>query len=81
MSILVAYYSRTDITKKVADEIANRLNADSEEIISEVKYDGKIGYARAGKDGMTAKIIKIGDLKYDPSNYDMVYLGVPVWAE
>lgn len=80
MSILVAYYSRTDITKKVADEIANRLNADSEEIISEVKYDGKIGYARAGKDGMTAKIIKIGDLKYDPSNYDMVYLGVPVWA-
>lgn len=80
MSILVAYYSRTDITKKVADEIASRLNADSEEIISEVKYGGKIGYARAGKDGMTAKIIKIGDLKYDPSNYDMVYLGVPVWA-
>ena len=36
MSILVAYYSRTDITKKVADEIAGRLNADSEEIISEV---------------------------------------------
>ena len=52
MSILVAYYSRTDITKKVADEIAGRLNADSEEIISEVKYDGKIGYARAGKDGI-----------------------------
>ena len=44
MSILVAYYSRTDITKKVADEIAGRLNADSEEIISEVKYDGKITY-------------------------------------
>ena len=80
MSILVAYYSRTDITKKVAEEIAGRLNADTEEIISKVKYDGKIGYARAGKDGITAKIIKIGDLKYDPSNYDVVYLGVPVWA-
>ena len=80
MSILVAYYSRTDITKKVADEIANRLNADSEEIISEVKYDGKIGYARAGKDGMREKIIELKDLTFDPSNYDVVYLGAPVWA-
>ena len=80
MSILVAYYSRTDITKKVADEIANRLNADSEEIISEVKYDGKIGYARAGKDAMGEKIIDLGDLKYNPSDYDLVYLGVPVWV-
>ena len=80
MSSLVAYYSRTDITKKLAEEIAGRLNADTEEIISKVNYNGKIGYARAGKDGMTAKIIEIGDLKYDPSNYDVVYLGVPVWA-
>lgn len=80
MSSLVAYYSRTDITKKLAEEIASRLNADTEEIISKVNYNGKIGYARAGKDGMTAKIIEIGDLKYDPSNYDVVYLGVPVWA-
>lgn len=80
MSNLVAYYSRTDITKKLAEEIASRLNADTEEIISKVNYNGKIGYARAGKDGMTAKIIEIGDLKYNPSNYDVVYLGVPVWA-
>lgn len=80
MSVLVAYYSRTDITKKVAEEIAGRLNADVEEITSKVKYNGKIGYARAGKDAMTAKIIKIGDLKYNPSDYDTVYLGVPVWA-
>ncbi|MBE6510622.1 MAG: flavodoxin [Methanobrevibacter millerae] len=80
MSSLVAYYSRTDITKKLAEEIAGRLNADIEEITSTVKYDGKIGYARAGKDAMTVKIIEIGNLKYDPSNYDVVYLGVPVWA-
>ena len=80
MSVLVAYYSRTDITKKVAEEIAGRLNADTEEIVSTAKYDGKIGYARAGKDAMTVKIIELGDLKYDPSDYDTVYLGVPVWA-
>lgn len=51
-----------------------------EEITSKVKYDGKIGYARAGKHAISEKIIDIGDLKYDPANYDLVYLGVPVWA-
>lgn len=80
MKVLVAYYSRTNITRKLAEQIANELNADIEEIISTVKYDGKIGYVRAGKDAMSAKIIDLGDLKYDPSNYDIVYLGVPVWA-
>ncbi len=80
MKVLVAYYSRTNVTKKVGDEIAKSLNADVEEITSTVKYEGKIGYARAGKDAMGEKIIKLGDLKYNPSDYDLVYLGVPVWV-
>lgn len=80
MKIIVAYYSRTNITKRLAEKIADELNADTEEITSTVKYDGKIGYVRAGKDAMSAKIIELGSLKYDPSNYDLVYLGVPVWA-
>lgn len=80
MKVLVAYYSRTNVTKKVGDEIAKSLNADVEEIISKVKYDGKIGYARAGKDAMGEKIIDLGNFKYNPSDYDLVYLGVPVWV-
>ena len=80
MDVLVAYYSRTNITKTVGDEIAKALNADVEEIMSKVKYGGKIGYARAGKDAITEKIIDLNDLKYDPSNYDVIYLGAPVWA-
>lgn len=80
MKTLVAYYSRTNITKKLALEIAEAVNADSEEIISKVNYDGKLGYVRAGKDGMSAKIIDLETLKYDPADYDLIYLGVPVWA-
>lgn len=80
MKTLVAYYSRTNITKKLALEIAEAVNADTEEIISKVNYDGKLGYARAGKDGMTAKIIDLETLKHDPADYDLIYLGVPVWA-
>ena len=80
MKTLVAYYSRTNITKELALEIAEALNADSEEIISKVNYDGKLGYVRAGKDGMSAKIIDLETLKYNPADYDLIYLGVPVWA-
>ena len=72
MNILVAYYSRTEVTKKLAEAIAAETGADIEEIVSKVKYDGKIGFARGGKDA--------GQFEHDVSDYDLVYLGVPVWA-
>ena len=46
MKSLVAYYSRTNTTKKLAEAIANNVNADIEEIIPKVNYQGKLGYAR-----------------------------------
>ena len=80
MSVLVAYYSRTNVTKKVGDEIAKLLDADVEEIASKVNYNGKIGYMRGGKDAISTKIIDLEPLKFNPQDYDLVYLGVPVWA-
>ena len=80
MSILVAYYSRTNVTKKLAEAIAAGTGADIEEIIPKVKYEGKIGFARGGKDALSEKIIDLGPLEHDVSDYDLFYLGVPVWA-
>lgn len=80
MKSLVVYYSRTSITKKLAEDIAGKLNCDIEEIIPKVNYQGKIGYARGGKDAMMEKIINLEDLKFNPNDYDVVYLGAPVWA-
>ena len=80
MKSLVVYYSRTEITKKLAEDIADKTNSDIEEIKSKTKYDGKLGYVRAGKDAMSEKIIDIDELKYNPQDYDVVYLGSPVWA-
>lgn len=80
MKTLVVYYSRTDVTKKVAEIIKDRLDCDIEEIKSTVNYNGKIGFLRGGKDATSSKIIEIEPLKYDPSEYDLIYLGVPVWA-
>ena len=80
MKSLVAYYSRTNITKKLAENIANQTNADIEEITPKVNYRGKIGYARGGKHAISEKIIDLEELKFNPQDYDMVYIGAPVWA-
>lgn len=80
MNSLVVYYSRTGITKHVGETIANQINADVEEIVSQVKYGGKIGFAKAGKHALSEKIIEIEDMNHDPADYDVVYLGCPVWA-
>ena len=80
MKSLVVYYSRTNITEKLAKTIASRTNSDIEEIIPKVNYQGKLGYARGGKHAMQEKIIDLETLKYDPEDYDIVNLGTPVWV-
>ena len=80
MKSLVAYYSRTNITKKLAENIASEINADIDEITPKVNYQGKMGYARGGKHAIQEKIVDLEGLKFDPSEYDMVYVGGPIWA-
>ena len=80
MKSLVVYYSRTDTTRKLAEKIAGEINADIEEIKPKVNYQGKIGYVRGGKDAMSEKIIDLEELKYNHEDYDVVYIGGPVWA-
>jgi flavodoxin len=76
----VVYYSRSNITKKLAENIAGEIDADIEEIVSKVNYQGKLGYARGGKHALSEKIIEIEDTKFNPEDYDVVYIGAPVWA-
>ena len=80
MKSLIAYYSRTNITKKLAEDMAEKLGADIEKITTTENYDGKIGYARAGKHAISEKIVEIGEQKYDPEDYNVIYLGTPVWV-
>jgi flavodoxin len=80
MNSLVAFYSRTNTTRKLAEIIAESVDGDIEEIVPKVNYQGKIGYVRGGKDALQEKVIDLEDLKHDPADYDVVYLGCPVWA-
>lgn len=80
MNSLVVFYSRSNITRKVAENIARELDCDIEEVKSKVNYQGKLGYARGIKDGASAKIVELESLNYNPEDYDVVYIGAPVWA-
>ncbi|MCQ2977501.1 MAG: flavodoxin [archaeon] len=80
MKTLVVYYSRTETTEKVAKMIKDELNCDIESIKPIKNYDGKLGYARGGFESSTKKLPGIENPEKDPSEYDLVIIGTPVWA-
>ena len=80
MKGLVIYYSRTGTTKRVANEIAKVLNFDTEEIIDIKNRKGMLGYILAGRDGTFKRKTEITKVKYDPSFYDLVIIGTPIWV-
>lgn len=79
MKTLVVYYSRTGTTKKIARDIRKEFNCDIEEIIDTKDRNGPLGYLMAGKDATLKKLTKIRTKK-DPSKYDLIIIGTPVWA-
>jgi flavodoxin len=78
--ILIAYYSRTGVTKKIAEALREKLNADIEEIKDTVNRDGMKGYLISGKDAMQRKLTKLEPIKLSPRNYNLVVIGTPIWG-
>jgi len=77
MKSLVAYYSRTGNTKTVAEAVANSLNADVEPISSDTE---RKGMGRLVMQALFKVQARIGQTTKDPSLYDVVVVGTPVWA-
>ncbi len=79
--ILVLYYSQTGNTKAVAQEIANKLGADIEEITMVDPYalDFQATIDRCKKDQEQGILPEIQPVKADIANYDVIFLGYPVW--
>jgi len=80
MKVLVAFYSRSGVTRAAAEDIARRLGADIEEIIDTKPRRGAIGWLIAGKDASLKCLAEIAPPAKDPAAYDLVILGTPVWA-
>ena len=79
--MLVLYYSQTSNTKAVAQEIATRLKIDIEEITLVEPYDtafqATIDRCKADREkGITPEI---NPLKSDIADYDIIFLGYPIW--
>ncbi len=81
MKTLVVYYSKSGNTRRVAEEIAKALGADTEELIEVgTKRSGFFGFLFAGRDGMRGRPSKIEPGKKRPADYDLVVVGSPVWG-
>ena len=78
---LVLYYSQTNTTKAVAEEIATALGADIEAILPVVPYEGDIPAvaARCAKDAAEGKLPELKPFTVDVNAYDVIFLGYPIW--
>ena len=79
--VLVLYYSQTSNTKVVAEEIANRMSADIEAIEAVEPYDGdfQATIQRCMQERELDVLPAIQPMKADLSQYDVVFIGYPVW--
>ena len=80
MKTLIVYYSRTNTTKEIANKLQKELDCDIEEITDGDKYKGKFGFIRGGMNATMGRASDIDPVSKDPSDYDLVIIGTPVWS-
>jgi flavodoxin len=77
---LIVYFSRSGVTRKVAEKISVNLGADLEEITEKNKRNGIFGFLKSGMEAYLERLVTIDQPKHDASQYDVVAIGTPVWA-
>lgn len=79
---LVLYYSQTGTTKTVAEGIASLTGADIEAIDVTEPYSGTFDetVARCNAEMPAGIVPELIPLKADLSEYDVIYLGYPIWC-
>ena len=79
--VLVLYYSQTDNTKTVAEEIASRLGADIEAVVPVNPYSGSYQETidRCLKEIEADSLPEVKPLSSNLKKYDIVFLGYPIW--
>ncbi|OGS23338.1 MAG: hypothetical protein A2252_09450 [Elusimicrobia bacterium RIFOXYA2_FULL_39_19] len=78
--ILIVYYSRSGNTQRVSNDVAKELGADTEKLTDKTSRSGFWGFITGGRDAMKERETVIEPVQKDPSKYDIVILGTPIWA-
>jgi len=80
MKILVLYFTRSGRSRKVAENIAQGLKADIEEIVPLKGYKGLFGFIRGGFQATRGKTPAIKPLDKNLAAYDLIIFGTPIWG-
>ena len=87
MKVLIAYFTRTGVTRQVAEVLRETLSAsDTEEVVSTEIVDrrnwsGPVGFIRALWASLRRKATTIEPLPVRVEDFDLVVVGTPVWAD
>lgn len=80
-SVLVLYYSQTGATEQVATQLQAQLGADIEALEVVNPYNGDFGatIARCQQEMSSGELPELKPLKANVSDYDLIFVGYPVW--
>ena len=80
--ILIVYYSLTGNTHLIAESIKEQTGADIERLkpIKDLNPESGSRFLWGGMHAKMKQKPKLEPLKYDPNEYDLIFLGTPVWA-
>lgn len=76
---LVVFYSLTGMTQTVAQKIALACDCDIEQVHDLRSRAGLFGYLKSGYEAITKTLPAIKPAMKNPSGYELVILGTPVW--
>lgn len=79
--ILVLYYSQTNGTKAVAEQICSKLGADIEEITVVNPYDGSYQETiqRCMQERESGVLPEVNPISANLDDYDVIFFGYPIW--
>lgn len=77
--ILVVYFSRSGVTREVAQAIRKELHCGIAHLVDRTPREGARGYVRSVVDGILKRPADLLPLAVPLSSYDLVVLGGPIW--
>lgn len=77
--VLVTFFSRTGITRRLAEHIARATGAELEELRESRSRRGPWGWLRSGYEGTYRRSAPVLPLQRNLRDYDLVFVGSPTW--